>query len=181
MSPTGRTQRVYLTGFMGAGKTSVGRRLARRLGVAFVDLDREVERAAGSTVREIFARDGEPEFRRLERSALERTLALERTVVATGGGTVVAAENRELIDRAGVAVWLKPGLTTLLERLERLEGSAPGERPLFGDRRRVEALYRERLAAYATAAFAVDISPGETSAGVAERIALLLAEAACAT
>ncbi len=173
--------RVYLTGFMGAGKSSVGRRLAERLGAAFVDLDREVERAAGVTVREIFARGGEAEFRRLERRALEETLRLERAVVATGGGTVVAAENRALIDRAGISVWLKPDLETLLERLERLDGTAPGERPLFGDRRRAEALYRDRLAAYGAAAFSVEIAPAETSSGVAERIARLLPEAACAT
>ncbi len=176
----GRPQRVYLVGFMGAGKTSVGRLLAERLAAGFVDLDREVERAAGATVREIFDRGGEAEFRRLERRALERTLGLERVVVATGGGTVASAENRELIGRAGVSVWLKPGLADLLERLEPLAASEPGERPLLGDRRQAEALYRDRLVAYGEASLAIEIAPGETSAGVAERVARILAEAPCA-
>ena len=76
--------RIYLTGFMGCGKTTVGRRLAQRLGVPFVDLDEEIERRAGMTVRQIFEQQGEPAFRQMEAEALRGTLALPDVVVATG-------------------------------------------------------------------------------------------------
>ncbi|HEX6865152.1 MAG TPA: shikimate kinase, partial [Thermoanaerobaculia bacterium] len=95
--------RVYLTGFMGSGKTAAGRKLAERLGVPFVDLDSEVERRAGMTVREIFERHGEPAFRGLEQEALQATGELPDVVVATGGGTVTFEANARWIRANGVS------------------------------------------------------------------------------
>ena len=89
--------RVLLTGFMGAGKTAVGMRLAERLELPFVDLDEIIEETSGASIREIFESQGEDEFRRRERVALKKTLESPEGIVATGGGTLVAARNRELI------------------------------------------------------------------------------------
>ena len=116
--------RIYLTGFMGCGKTTVGRLLARRLGAPFVDLDDEVERRAGMTVREIFERQGEPAFRQMEAEALRGTLALPDVVVAMGGGTM-AFEANAAADRARAAC--RSGSTPPSRRSRR--ASAGGARP----------------------------------------------------
>ena len=96
--------RIFLTGFMGSGKTTVGRRLAERLELPFVDLDEEIERRAGMAVREIFERQGEPAFRALEAEALRQVLALPDVVVATGGGTMAFEGNFRLIRASGLVV-----------------------------------------------------------------------------
>lgn len=166
--------RVYLTGFMGSGKSSVGRHLARRLGSRFLDLDEEIERRAGLTVREIFERHGEPEFRRLESEALRATSEYpggEDVVVATGGGTVTFEANARWIARHGVAVWLNPAFATIVARIG---GLGKQDRPLFRDEVQALALYRERLPAYRKADLTVDVRPGERAEEVAARIALLL-------
>ena len=146
--------RIFLTGFMGTGKTEVGRRIAARLGWTFVDTDAEVERSAAATVTEIFDRLGEPAFRRLEAEALGRACALDRAVVATGGGIVKDPANRAAMRRAGAVVCLRARVDAVLE----LVGSA-ADRPLLAgeDRRaRIEALLSERRAAYEDADGAVD-------------------------
>lgn len=97
---------VYLVGLRGSGKTTTGTILAGRLGLAFVDADEEVERRAGRTVTEIFARDGEQRFRELERDAMRDLLARDGLVVATGGGCVLDAEVRAALARAETTVWL---------------------------------------------------------------------------
>jgi shikimate kinase len=97
---------LYLVGLRGSGKTTAGRILAGRLELAFVDADTEVERRAGRTVAEIFARDGERRFRELEREAMQDLLARDGLVVATGGGCVLDAEVRAALARAGTAMWL---------------------------------------------------------------------------
>ncbi len=169
--------RVYLVGFMGSGKTTVGERLAETLGVPFVDLDRAIEERAGATVGEIFEHRGEPAFRRLEQQALRETLKHERVVVATGGGAMTVAANLELMRGAGITVWLDLALATILERV----GSRPeGERPLFGTRAEVEALYRRRLGFYRRADLRVEVEPGEKPGEVAARIGRLLGERTCA-
>ena len=170
--------RVYLTGFMGAGKTAVGHRLAETLGCDFVDLDDWIEARAGKPVRQIFAEDGEPAFRRLEHACLERTAEMPAAVVALGGGTFTFEGNRAFVAEAGVSVWLDPSFATIVRRIGD-EGKA--ERPLFGDETEAFALYRERLPAYGRADLHVSIGSDETSAEVAARIALLLRGRSCAT
>ncbi len=171
-----RTARVYLTGFMAAGKTVVGSALARILGFAFRDLDQAIEERAGGTVREIFAQSGEAAFRDLEHECLRRTADLEDVVVATGGGTMAFSRNREVIRRLGVSVWLDPPFDTLLARLRR---SVEGERPLFGDDNETRAIYHRRLDAYRMSDLRIETSSDETSQGVAARIGLLLRERSC--
>jgi shikimate kinase len=117
---------LILTGFMGSGKSSVGRLLAVRLGCPFVDLDAEIVAAAGSSINEIFARDGEAAFRNLESACLERVLAGGAAVIATGGGAVVADENRRSMRKRGIVVNL---VVSLPQVLHRLHGAV--DRPLF--------------------------------------------------
>ena len=97
---------VILTGFMATGKTEVGRKLAALLGAPFVDTDALVESATGRAIADIFARDGEPHFRALEREAVERACAIDGAVVATGGGTLLDPENRRRLAAAGPVVCL---------------------------------------------------------------------------
>jgi shikimate kinase len=163
--------RVYLTGFMGSGKTAVGRKLAERLGARFLDLDEEVERRAGMTVREIFERHGEPAFRKLEQEALAATREEPDVVVATGGGTVTFEANARWIRANGVSVWLNPPFATIVSRIG---GRGKQDRPLFRDEVQALALYRERLPAYRQADLTVDVGPDDQPEEIAARIALIL-------
>jgi shikimate kinase len=163
--------RIYLTGFMGAGKSAVGRRLAERLGVPFVDLDEEIETRAGLRVREIFEWHGESEFRRLEQETLRATGELEDAVVATGGGTVTFEANARWIRENGLSVWLNPSFATIVGRIG---GLGKKDRPLFRDEAQALGLYRERLPAYRQADLTVDVRPEEHPQEVAARVALLL-------
>lgn len=171
--------RIFLTGFMGAGKTTVGRSLATRLELPFVDLDHEIEARAGATVREIFELHGEPEFRRLEHETLRGLCQRPALVAATGGGTITFEVNRELMRRAGVSVWLHPSFATIVGRI-----GAKGKesRPLFEDETQAWELYRRRLPAYETADLKIDVDDAEGPHEVAARIALIvLKRISCAT
>lgn len=110
---------VVLIGLMGAGKTAIGRRLASRLGLKFVDADNEIERAAGKSISEIFADHGEPYFRDGERRVIARLLRSGPQVLATGGGAYMDETTRSTISKRGVSVWLKADLDVLMKRVSR--------------------------------------------------------------
>ena len=147
---------MYLVGFMGAGKSTVGRALAKRLHWQLEDLDERIETRERRDIPTIFRQEGEPYFRAAERQEVVALLAARGTVVATGGGTIVDAVTRELILRDGVVVWLDVPLAILLERVP-LDGS----RPLAADRIAMESLYNQRLMAYGHAHLRLDA--GRTS------------------
>jgi shikimate kinase len=110
---------IVLVGMMGAGKSSVGRRLAARLGIPFVDADTEIETAASMTIPEIFAKHGEGYFRAGEARVIARLLDSGPQVLATGGGSIMDQNTRDLIHIKGISVWLKADLDVLLKRTKR--------------------------------------------------------------
>jgi shikimate kinase len=110
---------VVLVGMMGAGKSSIGRRLAARLSIPFIDADSEIESAAGMTIAEIFARHGEPYFRGGEARVIARLLDAGPQVLATGGGAVMDQQTRDLIRIKGISIWLKADLDMLIKRTKR--------------------------------------------------------------
>lgn len=118
-APAFHERSIVLVGLMGVGKSTVGRRLARRLGLPFVDSDEEIERAADHEIREIFDRFGEASFRDGERRVLRRLVESERKVIATGGGAFMDSETRALILDRCVAIWLEAEVETLAERVAR--------------------------------------------------------------
>ncbi len=156
--------KIYLVGFMAAGKTTVARALAQRLGWRAEDVDELIEARERRTVAEIFSRNGEPYFRGLERDILRLLLPLRHVVVATGGGTFMDPDNRAAINMDGVSVWLDVPLDELVARLP-----ADGRRPLAADRAQLERLFGMRQAAYANAQLRID-ARGEHPDAVAERI-----------
>jgi len=172
--------RIFLTGFMGAGKTTVGRELAARLGWPFLDLDEEVERRAAASVRELFAREGEAAFRRREREVLLESFERDPLVVAVGGGTLAEPAVLEAARARGAVVFLHPAFETLARRIGPLGKT---ERPLFRDEASALALYRERLAGYRRADRTLEIGAQETPAEIVARILLelRLPEAACSS
>ena len=146
-----RRKLIYLLGFMGSGKTTVGALLAQELGWPFIDLDATIEAGQGFTIREIFERAGEPFFRQLEHAALTEASKTEPAVIALGGGTFVQSENVGLIQRAsGVTIWLDCGL----EELER-RCAGINNRPLFRDLPAFARLLEYRLPFYRQAEYRV--------------------------
>ena len=110
---------IVLVGMMGAGKSSIGRRLASRLGIPFIDADAEIESAAGMTIPEIFEKHGEPYFRAGEARVIARLLDSGPQVLATGGGAVMDPQTRALIGQKGISIWLKADIDVLLKRTKR--------------------------------------------------------------
>jgi len=150
---------VVMVGMMGAGKTAVGRALAARLGVPFLDSDAEIEAAANMTVPEIFTRDGEPFFRRKESQVIRRLLDEKRGVLSTGGGAFLAKENRDMISRRGVSVWLNADIDVLWNRVKHKD-----TRPLLQTSDPYETLcglYQARVPLYSQADLKV-VSDGNT-------------------
>jgi len=140
---------VVLVGMMGAGKSSIGRRLGQRLGIGFVDADAEIEAAAGMTIAEIFARDGEAYFRSGEARVIARLLDQGPQVLATGGGAFMNGETRAGIGQKGISVWLKADFEVLMRRVKRRSADRP---MLQGDAaERVRHLMEERYPIYAEA------------------------------
>ena len=131
---------IVLVGMMGAGKSSVGRRLAARLGIRFVDADAEIESAAGMTIAEIFAKHGEPDFRAGEKRVIARLLDNGPQVLATGGGSIMDQNTRDLIHIKGISVWLKADVDVLMKRTkrrndrplaEKIKDLLPAREPLY--------------------------------------------------
>ena len=145
---------IFLTGFMGAGKSTIGRRLANRIGYRFVDLDEVIAARAGCSIPEIFAMHGEAYFRDCETAVLAEQKAAEQVVFATGGGMVGRAENRTLMKQIGCVVYLRAAWPTLEQRLARGRG-----RPLADPQKgwdSVRQLWQSRLAWYEEADVVID-------------------------
>lgn len=159
------TRPLVLIGLMGAGKSAVGRRVAARLDVPFIDADAEIEAAAGCTIQEIFARHGEAVFRDGERRVIDRLLTSEPVhVLATGGGAFMDAGTRELIRRKAISVWLRADLGVLFKRVSRR-----GHRPLLktaDPKATLARLMEVRYPVYAEADIVVDSLDGPIEAMV---------------
>ncbi len=167
LAPPFRTPKtIALVGLMGAGKSSIGRRLAIVLGLPFIDADTEIEAAAGLTIEEIFARDGEAAFRSGERRVIARLLDNPTQILATGGGAFMDPATRALIIESTISVWLKADLDLLLARVGRRNN-----RPLLktGDPHTVLArLIEERYPIYAEADITVESVDGPPEATLAK-------------
>lgn len=148
-----KTDKVYLVGFMGAGKTTVARALGERLGWRVEDIDLRIEARERRAIADIFAERGEPYFRSIERDVLRSLLADRDVVVATGGGTFADPENRALIKADGASVWLDVSFNQVVDRIP-----ADGRRPLAADRAAMQALFEARRAAYLQAHLRLDAS-----------------------
>jgi thiamine-phosphate pyrophosphorylase len=165
----GPVGRLFLVGFMGSGKTAVGRRVAERLGVSFVDLDEEIERASGRTIRALFEESGETAFRARESEYLAGTASLSGAVVATGGGCFCFEPNRAAIGRLGTSVALLAPLATVQARL-----SGKTDRPLFQSPEQLAQLYADRAPFYRMAAVQVVLSGAETIEEASDRVFVAL-------
>jgi shikimate kinase len=162
---------IVLVGMMGAGKTAIGRRLARALDWPFKDADTAIEAAAGTTIANIFAEIGEPAFRAKERQVIARLLTGERQVLALGGGAFIDPETRALVRANGFSIWLRAEVDVLLRRT-----STPGKRPLLtgcDPRERMTSLLAQRAPIYAEADLVVDSGKGPINAVVNRILAAL--------
>lgn len=148
-----KADKLYLVGFMGAGKTTVARAIGKHTGWRVEDIDQRIESREHRTVASIFSQQGEPYFRQLERLALGELLPLRHVVIATGGGTFVEPDNRALMLADGAVAWLDLSLAQVIERVP-----ADGRRPLASDRAQMEQLFARRQLAYAQAHVRVDAS-----------------------
>ncbi len=148
-----KADKIYLVGFMGAGKTTVARALSKRLHWKHEDIDERIVERERRDIATIFRQEGEPYFRGIERQELVALLGVRGVVVATGGGTIVDPVTRGLMLRDGAVIWLDAPLTTILERVP-----LDGRRPLASDRLEMERLYNQRLMAYGEAHLRLDAS-----------------------
>ena len=160
--------KVYLVGFMAAGKTTLARALGKRLDWRVEDVDERIEAREGRPIASIFAREGEAYFRAVERAVLLDLVPLRHAVVATGGGTFVAPENRAAVNRDGLSVWLDVPLAEGIERLP-----PDGRRPLAADREQLERLYAARRLAYQQAHLRLDASGARVGDLVEQVVAAL--------
>lgn len=164
--------RIFLVGFMGSGKTEVGRLVARDLGVPFVDLDAAIAAEAGMTITQLFQTEGEAAFRARESRALRAHTTAPDLVLATGGGALLSDENRQLLRKRGKTVWLNPSFETICRRLS---PEARSNRPLFRDEGTARDLWQARLSLYETADLEISIAEHETAAETARRVIRRLA------
>jgi shikimate kinase len=161
--------KIYLVGFMGSGKTTVGRELAARIDAPFFDLDELIEAAEHMTVRDVFAQHGEPYFRKRERDLLRSTRNLDAAVIATGGGTFTFDENIQFIQSEGLSVFLSAPYALLRARIGGKE-----DRPLLRDDLSTHELYANRIRYYRMSDITIDVREEETPAEIVERLVLEL-------
>ena len=172
---------VALVGMMGVGKTSIGKRLSTRLEVPFADADQEIEQAAGMEVKDIFAKYGEPEFRRLERSVIARLLTGPPHVLATGGGAFMDETTRAAMRESAFTIWLNAPVDVLVGRVKKRQ-AADQSRPLLaqGDMRAtLEKLLEVRGPTYATADMVLDSVDEPHTALVDKVVAALASHGLC--
>jgi shikimate kinase len=166
-----RTPGLYLVGFMGSGKSAVGRLLAEELGWPFADVDEDIEKAQGVSIQEIFETRGEEEFRRLEQEALRkrvREVEFGRPLVlALGGGAFVDPDNRKMLEERGVTMWLDCSFPRICTRLE-----GQTHRPLARDPDKFRQLFEDRREAYSKAEHRIEADTDDPSAVVAEILKL---------
>lgn len=163
---------IVVVGMMGAGKSAVGHALAERIGVAFVDSDHEIERAAAMSIAEIFERDGETFFRAREREVIGRLLASGPMVLSTGGGAFLSAQTRALVHEVGVSVWLRADLALLWERVRH-----KSTRPLLrtaDPKGTLRALYEARVGEYANADIVVDADAAYSISQMTDKVVAAL-------
>ena len=166
-----RTPGLYLVGFMGSGKSEVGRLLADELGWSFADIDEDIEKAQGVPITEIFDTRGEQEFRDMEKDAVrQRIKDIERgrpMVMALGGGAFVDPENRKLLEERGVTIWLDCPFPRICERL-----NGQTNRPLARDPEKFKQLFDDRQEAYSQAEHRIEADTDDPAAVVARILKL---------
>jgi shikimate kinase len=149
---------VFLLGFMASGKSTIGPLLASRLGLEFIDLDLLIEAKAGCSIAELIEREGEERFREIETQTLRESVSRGAGVIAPGGGAITREENRELMSRLGITVWLDAPFDLCWQRI-RKDGAT---RPLAPDEATARARYEGRLALYRQAAIHVPINESQS-------------------
>jgi shikimate kinase len=160
-----RTPGIYLVGFMGSGKTTIGRMYAEEIGWRFADLDDDIEAEQGTTISDLFERHGEAAFRKIESEALQKRVQSIRrgipTVLALGGGAFTVEENIDLATENGTSVWLDAELAIVKKRVAMAD-----HRPLARDQARFERLYRERKRFYRRAEYHIRITDDDSRAAL---------------
>lgn len=144
---------IFLVGFMGVGKTSVGGLLAQKLNCKFIDLDKLIVEQENSSIKDIFSKFGEEYFRELEHKTLASIINYTDSVIALGGGTFIFERNRNLIQQNGISIWLECDLDVILSRLNN-----DTLRPLYSNPQQMQELLNKRLSAYSQANFTLNVS-----------------------
>ena len=152
---------VFFIGMMGCGKTVVGKAVAKKLGMDFIDMDSEIEKEEGISINEIFATKGEFYFRSLERDMLQKLSMLKKTIISCGGGVFLAKENIERINSNGISIFLNTNESIILQRLKKDK-----HRPLLKGNKSPLEILKERLPFYRQATITVDITKSDTEANV---------------
>ena len=166
---------IFLTGFMGTGKSEIGRLLARRLGRIFLDTDEMIERRAGKTIPQIFAEEGEEAFRRIERECVAQAASRKDAVVSLGGGAVTQPANLEVVRQRGILICIEADVDTILERVSRREN-----RPLLAGlsreekRAKIERMLADRRVFYDRADLKIRSSDARSPAATAEALLEML-------
>jgi shikimate kinase len=157
---------IFLVGFMASGKSTVGPALAAKLDLEFVDLDPLIEARAGRTIAELIAREGEERFREIETETLRETASRGTAVIAPGGGAITREENRELMSRLGITVWLDAPFELCWRRIQK-DGAT---RPLAPDEATARARYEHRLALYRQAFIHIPINETHSPDDISQKI-----------